>query len=107
MAEELLLTPEEAFRQLKIGRAKGFQLLASGELPSIKIGRLRRIVAERLREWVEEQAAQQAKTPEPQEAVQKTPEQCINELRTAVSQYFDGVDAEEYVSSIRGKAEGM
>lgn len=64
MAEGLLLTPEEAFNELKIGRAKGFQLIASGDLPSIKVGRLRRIPADRLRAWVQRQVAQQARAQE-------------------------------------------
>ncbi len=64
MGEGLLLTPEEAFNEIKIGRAKGFQLLASGELPSIKIGRLRRIPMEGLRAWVQRQVAEQARTQE-------------------------------------------
>jgi excisionase family DNA binding protein len=59
MAEGLLLTPEEAFNEIKIGRAKGFQLIASGDLPSIKIGRLRRIPADGLRAWVQRQVDQQ------------------------------------------------
>ena len=64
MGEGLLLTPEEAFNEIKVGRAKGFQLLSSGELPSIKIGRLRRIPMEGLRAWVQRQVAQQAGTQE-------------------------------------------
>ena len=64
MAEGLLLTPEEAFHELKIGRAKGFQLIASGDLPSIKVGRLRRIPADRLRAWVQRQVAEQARAQE-------------------------------------------
>ena len=59
MVEGLLLTPEEAFNTLKIGRAKGFQMLASGDLPSIKIGRLRRIPAEGLQAWVQRQVDKQ------------------------------------------------
>lgn len=37
----------------------------------------------------------------------KTPEQTINELRSLVGQYFEGVDAEAYVSSIRGETEDV
>jgi len=64
MGEGLLLTPEEAFNEIKVGRAKGFQLLSSGELPSIKIGRLRQIPIEGLRAWVQRQVAQQARAQE-------------------------------------------
>jgi excisionase family DNA binding protein len=59
MSEKLLLTPEEAFQAINIGRAKGFQMLASGELPSIKVGRLRRIPAAELRNWVQKQVEEQ------------------------------------------------
>ena len=52
MAEELLLSPEEAFNSIKVKRAKGYQMIASGELPSIKIGRLRRVPISALRQWV-------------------------------------------------------
>ena len=62
MAEKLLLTPEEAFEKLSVGRAKGFQMLGSGELPSIKIGRLRRVSVEALRIWVQQQT-EAASTP--------------------------------------------
>jgi excisionase family DNA binding protein len=57
MTVGLLFTPDEAFAELKIGRAKGFQMIASGELPSIKIGRLRRIPVDGLRAWVQGQVA--------------------------------------------------
>ena len=53
MAEELLLTPEEAFKSIKVKRAKGYQMIASGELLSIKIGRLRRVPVDSLRQWIE------------------------------------------------------
>jgi excisionase family DNA binding protein len=55
MAEQLLLTPEEAFEAIRVKRAKGFQMLASGELPSIRIGRLRRIPVAALHTWVKNQ----------------------------------------------------
>jgi excisionase family DNA binding protein len=59
MAEKLLLSAEEAFERLGIGRAFGFKLIASGALPSIKVGRLRRVPAERLRDWVDKQVEAQ------------------------------------------------
>ena len=56
MTEKLLFTPEEAFDALRIKRAKGFKMIASGELPSIKIGRLRRVPVDSLRRWVKDRA---------------------------------------------------
>jgi excisionase family DNA binding protein len=46
------LTVEEAARRLSVGRTTMYALLASGEIPSVMIGRLRRIPAEALNEYV-------------------------------------------------------
>jgi excisionase family DNA binding protein len=48
----LLLTVEEAARRLRIGRTLVYQLISSGELESVKVGRLRRVPAECLPEYV-------------------------------------------------------
>jgi excisionase family DNA binding protein len=64
MDKRLLLSPEEAFGLLGVGRATFFKMLSSGEIPSLKIGRLRRIPAEALRGWVERQVAMQCTTTE-------------------------------------------
>lgn len=50
--EELLFTPEEAAATLKVGRTKTFELIQTGELESIVIGRLRRIPADALTSYV-------------------------------------------------------
>ena len=55
MSEKLLLRPEEAFEAIQVKRAKGYQMLASGELPSIKIGKLRRVPVDALRKWILDQ----------------------------------------------------
>lgn len=46
------LTVEEAARRLGIGRTTMYALLASGEIPSVTIGRLRRVPAEALSDYV-------------------------------------------------------
>ncbi|MFD8969291.1 helix-turn-helix domain-containing protein [Streptomyces sp. NPDC059568] len=46
------LTVEEAARRLGVGRTTMYALLAAGEIPSIAIGRLRRIPAEALSDYV-------------------------------------------------------
>ena len=58
-AEPWLLTPVEVARTLRISRSKVYELLAAGPrgLPSIAIGRSRRIRASDLRDWLERQAA--------------------------------------------------
>jgi excisionase family DNA binding protein len=50
--DQLLLTPEEAFAVINVGRAYGYRLIREGVIPSLKIGRLRRIPADALNEWV-------------------------------------------------------
>ena len=50
--DELLLTVEEAAHRLRIGRTLVYQLISSGELESVKVGRLRRVPAECLPEYV-------------------------------------------------------
>jgi excisionase family DNA binding protein len=46
--DKLLLTPIEAARALGIGRSKLYQLIQSGRLESVLIGRSRRIPAHAL-----------------------------------------------------------
>ena len=41
--QALLLPPEEAAHLLRVGRTQLFRLLATGELESVRIGRLRRV----------------------------------------------------------------
>ncbi|WP_329177273.1 helix-turn-helix domain-containing protein [Streptomyces sp. NBC_01477] len=46
------LTVEEAARRLSVGRTTMYALLASGEIPSVAVGRLRRIPAEALNDYL-------------------------------------------------------
>lgn len=46
--EKLLLTIEEAAERLSIGRSKVYELIASGDIEAVKIGKARRIPAEAL-----------------------------------------------------------
>jgi excisionase family DNA binding protein len=47
-----LLTPEEAARRLRIGRTFIYSLLREGAIPSVKIGRVRRVRVRDLDEYV-------------------------------------------------------
>ena len=47
-----LLTPQEAAARLRISRTRVFELVARGELESVKIGRLRRILPSSLPAYV-------------------------------------------------------
>lgn len=48
----LLVRVEEAARILSLGRSKIYELLGSGELPSVKCGKSRRIPLAALEQWV-------------------------------------------------------
>jgi excisionase family DNA binding protein len=53
--DRMLLRVEEAARLLSLGRAKAYLMAASGELPTVRVGRSVRIPAAALRAWVERQ----------------------------------------------------
>jgi excisionase family DNA binding protein len=50
--EQLLFRPDEAAQRLGIGRTKVYELMARGELRSVKIGAARRISATALADFV-------------------------------------------------------
>lgn len=53
MQAPLLLPPEDAARELGIGRTQMFALIKDGEIDSVKIGRSRRVPRVALVEYVE------------------------------------------------------
>ncbi len=57
--ERMLFKPEEAAEVLGISRARLYELLAAGVIPSIKVGASRRVPADALREWVASELAAQ------------------------------------------------
>lgn len=52
-----LLRIEEAARLLSLGRSKTYQLVQQGEIPSIHIGKSRRIPTAALQHWIDRQTA--------------------------------------------------
>ena len=56
--DRLLLRPVEAAEAIGIGRSKVYELLASGELPSIRIGGSVRVPVAALHAWIERQLAE-------------------------------------------------
>jgi len=54
MTDPLLLRVEEVAHALSLGRTKVYELIASGDLPSVTIGAARRVPAEALRQWIAE-----------------------------------------------------
>ncbi|MGR3938519.1 helix-turn-helix domain-containing protein [Streptomyces sp. BRA346] len=59
MVDELLTVPEVMAR-LKIGRSTVYDLIRSRRLPSITIGRARRVPAAALRDFIDHQIAEAA-----------------------------------------------
>jgi excisionase family DNA binding protein len=54
-SEQILLKPKKAFELLDISRSTGYALIASGEIPSIRIGRAVRVPVEGLKNWIRRQ----------------------------------------------------
>jgi excisionase family DNA binding protein len=54
---KLLLTVEEVANLTSLGRSTVYELIARGEIPSITIGRSRRIPVEALRAWIRRELA--------------------------------------------------
>jgi len=63
MTKPLLYKPEDAAATLGIGRATLYELLARGEITSIKIGRSRRIPSAALEDYAARLDAEQNGTP--------------------------------------------
>lgn len=55
MSEKLLLKPEEAGQRLSVGRSKIYALIASGAVPSVKVGHSVRVPVAALERWIEQQ----------------------------------------------------
>jgi excisionase family DNA binding protein len=56
--DRLLLRPMEAAEAIGVGRSKVYELLASGELPSIRIGGSVRVPVGALQRWIDRQLAE-------------------------------------------------
>ena len=51
-APRLLLRPEEVADAIGLGRSKTYQLITSGQIRSVQVGRSRRVPLEAVREFV-------------------------------------------------------
>ena len=56
--KRLLLRVPEAAEQLGIGRTKIYEMIATGELPTVRFGRAVRISVTTLQKWIEEREQQ-------------------------------------------------
>ena len=54
MLERLLLRPNEAAHAMGISRTKTYSLIASGDLPSVRIGGSVRVPAMALQTWIDD-----------------------------------------------------
>jgi excisionase family DNA binding protein len=59
IVDRLLLRPIEAAEAIGVGRSKIYELLAAGELPSIRIGGSVRVPVDGLRDWIARQLESQ------------------------------------------------
>ena len=53
----MLLTVRDVEAELQLGRTRTYELLRSGSLPVVRVGRALRVPREALRRWVDEQTA--------------------------------------------------
>jgi excisionase family DNA binding protein len=51
--EKLLLRPAEVAEMCALGKSKCYELIKTGEIPSLRIGRAVRVPADALRLWVQ------------------------------------------------------
>ena len=58
-APRMMLTPEQAAEALGIGRTTIFALIKSGEIESIRIGRLRRVPADAIKAYTSRLSTEQ------------------------------------------------
>ena len=58
MPQRLLLRIPEVAETLGIGRTKIYEIIATGELPTVRVGRAVRISVTTLQKWVEEREQQ-------------------------------------------------
>ena len=58
---ERLLSPQEVMRSLQVGRSKFYLMVASGELPAVRFGRMLRFRPQDVQALIEKRAAQAQK----------------------------------------------
>jgi excisionase family DNA binding protein len=60
MTDRLLYRPGEVGEAIGVCRSKAYELIASGEIPSIRIGGCVRVPVDALRAWIVRQTAERA-----------------------------------------------
>ena len=59
MTERLMYRPAEFAEAIGVSRSKGYQLIRSGEVPSIKVGGVSRVPVSAARAWIDRKLAAQ------------------------------------------------
>jgi excisionase family DNA binding protein len=62
MTDRLLYRPAEAADAIGVSRARAYELIAEGVIPSIKIGASIRVPVEALRAWIDRQVTERAES---------------------------------------------
>ena len=57
--ERILYRPVEAAEAIGVSKSRMYELIASGEVPAIVVGKVKRVPVDKLREWAEQQPAAQ------------------------------------------------
>jgi excisionase family DNA binding protein len=60
MTEKLMLRPIEAADAIGVSRSKAYELIAAGQIPSVKVGGCVRVPVVALQAWIADQLAQKA-----------------------------------------------
>lgn len=60
MAERILYRPSEAADAIGVSRARAYELIAAGVIPSIRIGTSIRVPVDALKTWIAKQLQEQA-----------------------------------------------
>ena len=56
--ERILYRPVEAAEAIGVSRARMYELLASGEIPSVKVGNVKRVPVASLNDWLQRRLAE-------------------------------------------------
>ncbi len=60
MTEKLMLRPNEAADAIGVSRSKAYELIAAGEIPSVKVGGCVRVPVAALQAWIARQLTERA-----------------------------------------------
>ena len=74
-SDALLLTVEQAAKLCQISRGLAYDLVARGELPAIRLGRVIRVPRHGLEQWIERQAGLPSEPPDAVDFPQRPPSQ--------------------------------